>query len=86
MTAGITVLDELANNAETIHANQTGIRLAILKGSDLTGVGAITGATTNGVGFVPTISHAAIVPGDIYHIVFKFPDGSVGVTQEIVAS
>lgn len=86
VTAGITVTDALSTNNGTVLANQTGVRVSVVKAVDLVGVYALTGTTTNASGMLPTISDAAIIAGTAYHVVIKLADGSVGVTQAITAS
>ena len=78
--------EPLKNNTGTVLASQSGVRLAVLRASDLNFVYALTGTTTSAAGLVPNISDAAIVAGTAYHVVFKLADGSVGISQAITAS
>ena len=79
--SGINVTEPLKNNEGTLHANLSGVGVAILSASDFT-----YGLTTNASGILATISDAAIIPGQQYHVVIKLADGGVGITGPITAS
>lgn len=82
----ITVTDPLKNNTGTVLASQSGVRVAVLQAADLVSVFETSGLTTNASGILATISDAAIVTGQQYHVVIKLADGSVGITGPITAS
>jgi hypothetical protein len=82
----VTVLDVLHNNTDTVWANQSGIRVSVVRASDFVQVYAATGLTTNASGILQAITGAGIVTATSYHVAIKLADGSVGITQAIVAS
>ena len=84
--AGINVTEPLKNNTGTVLASQSGVRVAVLKATDLVSVHESTGLTTNGSGILATISDAAIITGQQYHVAIKLADGGVGITGPITAS
>lgn len=84
--AGINVTEPLKNNAGTLLASLSGLRVAVLQAADLVSVHEQTGLTTDASGLLPTITDAAIVTGTSYHVAIKLADGSVGITGPITAS
>lgn len=82
----ITVTEPLKNNTGTLLANASGVRVAVLQAADLVSVFETSGLTTNASGILATISHAAVIPGQQYHVVIKLADGGVGITGPITAS
>ena len=86
LAAGINVTEPLKNNAGTVLASQSGVRVAVLQAADLVSVHEATGLTTNASGILATISDAAITTGQQYHVAIKLADGSVGITGPITAS
>lgn len=84
--AGINVTDPLKNNTGTVLASQSGIRVAVLQAADLVSVFETSGLTTNASGILGTISDAAIITGQQYHVAIKLADGGVGITGPITAS
>ena len=84
--AGINVTEPLKNNTGTVLANLSGVRVAVLQVADLVSVYEATGITTNASGILATISDAAIVAGQQYHVAIKLADGGVGITGPITAS
>lgn len=84
--AGINVTDPLKNNAGTVLASQSGVRVAVLQAADLVSVFETSGLTTNASGILATISDAAIITGQQYHVAIKLADGGVGITGPITAS
>lgn len=84
--AGINVTEPLKNNTGTVLASQSGVRVAVLQAADLVSVFEATGLTTNALGVLGTISDAAIVAGQQYHVAIKLADGGVGITGPITAS
>ena len=84
--AGINVTEPLKNNTGTVLASQSGVRVAVLQAADLVSVHEATGLTTNASGILATISDAAIITGQQYHVAIKLADGSVGITGPITAS
>lgn len=84
--AGINVTEPLKNNTGTVLASQSGVRVAVLKAADLVSVYETTGMTTNASGILATISDAAIITGQQYHVAIKLADGGVGITGPITAS
>lgn len=85
-TATIIVPDPLTNNTGTVLANQTGVRVAVLRAMDLARVFEFTGITTNSSGHLAPISDVTITSGEKYHVVIKLADGSVGITGIVTAS
>ena len=77
----INVTEPLKNNTGSVLANLSGVGVAILSASDFT-----YGLTTNASGILSTISDAAIITGQQYHVAIKLADGSVGITGAITAS
>ena len=84
--AGINVTEPLKNNTGTVLASQSGVRVAVLQAADLVSVYEVTGLTTNASGILSTISDAAIITGQQYHVAIKLADGSAGITGPITAS
>lgn len=84
--AGISVTEPLKNNTGTVLASQSGVRVAVLQAADLVSVYETSGLTTNASGILATISDAAIITGQQYHVAIKLADGSVGITGPITAS
>lgn len=86
VVAGINVTEPLKNNTGTVLASQSGVRVAVLQAADLVSVYETTGITTNASGILATISNAAIITGQQYHVAIKLADGGVGITGPITAS
>ena len=86
VVAGINVTDPLKNNTGTVLASQSGVRVAVLQAADLVSVFETSGLTTNASGVLGTISDAAIITGQQYHVAIKLADGGVGITGPITAS
>lgn len=86
LAAGINVTEPIKNNAGTLLASLSGVRVAVLQAADLVSVYETTGLTTNGAGILATISDAAISAGQQYHVAIKLADGGVGITGPITAS
>lgn len=84
--AGINVTEPLKNNTGTVLASQSGVRVAVLQVADLVSVFETSGLTTNASGILATISDAAIITGQQYHVAIKLADGGVGITGPITAS
>lgn len=84
--SGINVTQPLKNNTGTVLASQSGVRVAVLQAADLVSVYETTGLTTNASGILATISDAAIITGQQYHVAIKLADGGVGITGPITAS
>lgn len=83
--ATITVTEPLKNNAGTLLASVTGIRLAVLMAATLESVYELTDVATNASGLLPSVGNAAIVAGVQYHVAVRLPDGGVGITGPITA-
>lgn len=79
----ISVTETLKNNTGTVLASQTGVKVAVLKATDMESVYEAT-ATTDASGILSDITNAAIVAGS-YHVAIKLSDGSVGITGAIEA-
>lgn len=86
LASTVMVTDVLKNNAGTVLASQSGIRVAVLTASSLVRVYEATGLTTNSSGILQAITDASITSGQSYHVAIKLADGSVGITQAIIAS
>lgn len=86
LAAGINVTEPLKNNTGTLLASQSGVRVAVLQAADLVSVYETSGLTTNASGILSTISDAAIITGQQYHVAIKLADGGVGITGPITAS
>lgn len=84
--AVITVSQPLKNNGGAVWANQSGIRVAVLRSADLVSVYETAGLTTNGAGRLSNIADTSIIAGEQYHVVIKFADGGVGITGTVTAS
>lgn len=83
---GVTVTVPLRNNTGTLRASESGIRVAVLRASDLVSVFETSGLATDSNGRLPTLSDAAIVPGTSYHVVIKTTDGGVGISSAVSAA
>jgi len=86
LAAGINVPEPLKNNTGTVLASQSGVRVAVLQAADLVSVFETSGLTANASGILATISDAAIIAGQQYHVAIKLADGGVGITGPITAS
>ena len=84
--AAVAVTEPLKNNTGMVLASQSGVRVAVLQAADLVSVFETSGLTTNASGVLGTISAAAIIAGQQYHVAIKLADGSVGITGVVTAS
>lgn len=82
----IAVSEPLKNNTGLVRANESGVRIAVLRVMDLVSVHAQTGLTTDGSGRLAAITSPLIVSGQHYHVVIKTADGGVGITDPVAAS
>lgn len=86
LPAGLNVMEPLKNNAGAVLANHSGIRVTVLRAEDLAVVHEDAGLTTNASGILATISDAAIMAGQSYHVAIKLADGGVGISGPIEAT
>ena len=70
----------------TLRASLSGIKVVVIRASDMVAVLTKTGLTTNASGLLSAISDANIVAGTQYHVVIKLSDGGVGVSAPIAAA
>jgi hypothetical protein len=82
----ITVTDPIKNNTGTVLADETGISVSVLDAATLESVYEADDLTTDEDGLLSTITDAAIIAEEDYHVVIKLADGSIGVTGVITAS